>query len=101
MVQDWLKNYARREGVVLPDWPPYSPDLNPIENLRKLLKEHICQGYPELADLPKSQGSLDRLIEAAQEVWGEFEDDLSENLVNSMSKRIKAVIDGNGWYTKY
>ena len=33
IVQRWLRSYTRREGVFLPSWPPYSPDLNPIESL--------------------------------------------------------------------
>ncbi|VTT75898.1 unnamed protein product, partial [Fusarium fujikuroi] len=27
-VQDWLHPWARRRGVFLADWPPYSPDLS-------------------------------------------------------------------------
>ncbi|EGU85017.1 hypothetical protein FOXB_04437 [Fusarium oxysporum f. sp. conglutinans Fo5176] len=33
IVQEWLLPWARRHGVSLIDWPPYSPDLNPIENI--------------------------------------------------------------------
>lgn len=32
-MQDWLQRYTRREGVILPIWPPYSPNLNPIKSL--------------------------------------------------------------------
>lgn len=30
------------------DWPPYSPDLNPIEHAWKALKEQVNLMYPEL-----------------------------------------------------
>lgn len=30
------------------DWPPYSPDLNPIENLWALMKAKIYELRPEL-----------------------------------------------------
>ncbi|KAM4063611.1 DDE superfamily endonuclease [Hirsutella rhossiliensis] len=43
-VQNWLRDFLRENGVAPVDWPPYSPDLNPIENLWKLLKERICFG---------------------------------------------------------
>src|SRR6266566_653585 len=53
MVQDWLQEWAAENGVELVDWPPYSPDLNPIENLWKLLKKRICEREPSLGSLPK------------------------------------------------
>ena len=32
------------------DWPPYSPDLNPIEHVWKRLKEIMAAKYPELIE---------------------------------------------------
>jgi uncharacterized protein (UPF0276 family) len=83
------------------EWPPYSPDLNPIENLWKVLKERICQRHPDLSEMPKNDESLQRLCEAAVEVWEEIEPVMIENLVRSMCRRLAAVIAAQGWYTKY
>lgn len=101
IVQDWLIPWAEGEGVELIDWPPYSPDLNPIENLWKVLKEEICKRYPELTDMPKSEKSLQQLREAADEVWNDFPVELLQELAESMQRRLAAVIAANGWYTKY
>jgi len=101
VVQDWLRPWALENGVELVDWPPYSPDLNPIENLWKLLKEKICARYPNLADMPKNQAAMDRLVRAAVEVWEDFEEDLFVRLVDSVVRRLEAVIAAGGWYTKY
>lgn len=100
IVQSWLQEWAQENGVELVDWPPYSPDLNPIENLWKLLKEGICKRYPELGSLPKNEEAWDRLVRAAIEVWEDLEKDL-ERLVSSMDRRMAAVVRANGWYTKY
>lgn len=84
IVQEWLQEWAQENGVELVDWLPYSPDLNPIESLWKLLKERICTEDPTLAGLPKNNASMARLIRVAVGVWEEFEDDLLERLVDSM-----------------
>ena len=30
------------------DWPPYSPDLNPIEHAWKRLKDTVAKMFPDL-----------------------------------------------------
>ncbi|VVT43788.1 uncharacterized protein SAPINGB_P000146 [Magnusiomyces paraingens] len=101
IVQNWLREWAEQNGVTLVDLPPYSPDLNPIENIWKLLKEEICKRLPELSLLPQNNQSLNKLGEAAVEVWEDFHQDLINKLVLSMPRRLQAVVDANGWYTKY
>ena len=38
-------------GVEMMEWPPYSPDLNPIEQLWYRLKELLYFRHPELVEL--------------------------------------------------
>ncbi|KAL9561308.1 hypothetical protein ACKAV7_014663 [Fusarium commune] len=101
VVQNWLRHWARREGVLFTDWPPYSPDLNPIENIWHILKKRIYARYPEIADYPKSVEALNRLIEAAEELWDEITDDEVKDMIKSVPRRIRACYNANGHYTKY
>lgn len=43
-----VKQLLVEMGIKVMNWPPYSPDLNPIENLWALLKAEIYKLYPEL-----------------------------------------------------
>ena len=82
-------------------WLPYSPDLNPIENLWYLLKERLMRDYLYLALLKKNEDSLEELIKSAKEVWDSLEQLLINDLIDSMPRRVVAVIEAKGWYTKY
>lgn len=63
-------------GLEVLDWPPQSPDLNPIEELWRHLKLRLGK-YPA----PPS--------------------DVVSNLVESMPRRIQAVLRARGGHTKY
>lgn len=88
-------------GIEVMIWPPYSPDLNPIENLWALMKAVIYERYPELEQAPDTQETLGCLIEAAKEAWHAIDERVLQNLSNTMPHRVQAVLNADGWYTKY
>ena len=65
LVKEWLETH----GVWTLDFPPYSPDLNPIKHLWLALKRKILELYPELERMGQSKEDLERLIEACKEAW--------------------------------
>lgn len=82
-------------------WPPFSPDLNPIENLWAILKREIYKLHPELEHANKSEDTRHLLIEAAKEAWYAVDQEIRTNLSDTMPHRVDAVIKADGWYTKY
>ena len=83
------------------EWPPYSPDLNPIENLWSILKWEIYQLYPDLEHASDSIETKERLIKAAKEAWASIRPDILVRLSETMPNRVEAIINANGWYTEY
>jgi hypothetical protein len=77
------------------DHPPYSPDLNPIENVWNWIREYISQRYGE-QDI-----SLDRLKPVVEDAWQEVPEYMLENLTRSMPKRVQQVIEREGAATDY
>ncbi|KAI0993849.1 hypothetical protein K3495_g14335 [Podosphaera aphanis] len=81
-------------------WPPYSPDLNPIENVWNMMKNYIQLKYPDLGE--GGQRSQDELRDMVKEFWDRAvdENDL-ERLIESMPRRIRSVYEAGGGYTTY
>ena len=84
------------------EWPPYSPDLNPIEHCWKRLKEKLQNQHPELKTCGGGKAAIQaKLREVLPEVWDQIESDYLHSLCRSMCTRVNAVIQAKGWYTKY
>ncbi|RPB02642.1 hypothetical protein L873DRAFT_1672887, partial [Choiromyces venosus 120613-1] len=77
--------------------PPYSPDLNPIENIWSLIKDKISKQYPELHLM---KGPEDMVKKAIEEVitycWKFLDPKVFDTLAGSMVDRIKAIIKADG-----
>ena len=89
-VQEWL----HEQPFAVLEWPAQSPDLNPIEHLWAILKRRLNQ-----YDRPPS-GMLE-LWERIEAEWEKIDKDICQNLVESMPRRIEAVIKAKGMWTDY
>ena len=75
-------------------WPSQSPDINPIEDLWVHLKRAL-QRYPT------SPKGVYKLWERVEVEWNEIAAEVCQNLIESMPRRIKAVIRAKGGHTDY
>jgi hypothetical protein len=86
----WLEDHEYTVMV----WPAQSPDLNPIEHLWRILKIKLG----EYSEPPK--GILE-LWERAEAEWNKIGKEVCQGLIESMPRRVEAVIKAKGGYTKY
>ena len=77
-------------------WPPYSPDLNPIEHLWFHLKKMIYKVCPNIEQVCDDDEKVQKvLFDALEEVWLRLSEELLSTLIESMKLRINAVIDAD------
>jgi transposase len=89
LTRNWLSDH----GFEVLKWPSYSPDLNPIENLWSHLKR-VLGTYDQ-----HPRGILE-LWDRVQAKW-EIEPQVCQDLIESMPRRIAAVIKDKGGVPKY
>ncbi|GBC22304.1 IS630 family transposase [Rhizophagus irregularis DAOM 181602=DAOM 197198] len=88
------REFCEEMGINLLSWPGQSPDLNPIEHLWDELERRIRAKQNH----PKNLGELEELL---QECWSEISCEVYQKLVESMNRRIEAVIKARGYPTRY
>ena len=96
------RNYLQQQGFVVMNFPPSSPDMNPIEHLWAVLKKELFRRFPDTLDLPGGPEAVKHaLSERLAIVWADIGADTMNALIDSMPRRVQALIDAKGWYTKY
>ena len=84
------------------EWPPYSPDLNPIENLWRILKETVYVVNPGLDLVMGGDDAVkDALSKALVEAWQLIPQRYFDAVIESMPRCMEAVVASEGWHTKY
>ena len=73
---------------VLPNWPPYSPDLNPIEQLWGILKRKI-QRHNNLHTVEGLTGAL-------RTEWAKISQETIDKMMISFPRRLQACVDRKG-----
>ena len=76
------------------DSPPYSPNLSPIEHLWDQFDRQVRQRQPPSA-------TRAQLTRALVEGWNNIPIRQINALMNSMTRRIRAVTRAKGWHTRY
>ena len=89
LAQQWRIAY----GIQKLNWPPNSLDLNPIENLWKLVKDLLRHH-----NRPRNKQEMMQTIEA---IWNEVSMEQLQNLIASMPRRIEAIISAKDGSTKW
>ena len=101
-IQDEARSHTARatikdlqeRGITVICWPPYSPNLNPIESLWDEMKDWIQDHYSE-------RMSLSTLRTAVQKAWDAIRYNYLNKLIDEMPQRCQAVIDAEGKQTKH
>nr|pir hypothetical protein ZK1251.4 - Caenorhabditis elegans [Caenorhabditis elegans] len=87
-----VRSWFQRRRVRLLDWPSQSPDLNPIEHLWEELERRLGGVRASNADAKFNQ---------LENAWKAIPMSVIHKLIDSMPRRCQAVIDANGYATKY
>ncbi len=88
LVQKWLHN----NGIQVIDFPPYSGDANPMENLWSDLNRRVENRFAT---------TIDELKQYIVEEWNQTSLLMLSKLVHSMTKRLQSIVNNKGNKTKY
>ena len=88
------QRWFEEQDINLLDWPAQSPDLNPIEHTWNHLKTCLL-GYEN------TPAGVHQLWKRVMVEWEKIFVELCQKWIESMSRRIEAVIKAKGAYTKY
>lgn len=85
--KSWLQSFKQTAYIDTIDWPPTSPDMNPIENIWEIIDQKLIN-YQIV--------TIQQLEAAIRDIWQNINVETCEKLVKSMPKRVRAVRKAKG-----
>ncbi len=92
IISEWFLEHDNE--FTLLKWPPQSPDLNPIEHPWDVVEREI-----RIMDVQPT--NLLQLRDAIMSIWTKISEECFQHLVESMPRRIKAVLKAKWGPTRY
>ena len=90
----YTKKFCAEVGLLRMIWPAQSPDLNPIENLWRIIRIRVS-GYHHKIH------SVEEMRVAISEEWEKLTEEDYRKCIESMHQRCKLVILAKGGSIKY
>ena len=85
-------SFLEEEGIAVMEWPPQSPDMNPLENEWKISGDKVQDRNPQ---------NIDDLWGFQKEEWESITTTFWLNLIGSWDRRCNEVIQCKGKFIKY
>ncbi len=92
IISDWFLEHDNE--FTLLKWPPQAPDLNLIEHLLDVVEREI-----RIMDVQPT--NLQQLCDTIMSIWTKISEECFQHLVESMPRRIKAILKAKGGPTQY
>ena len=87
--QQWLRENVPG-FITVKEWPPYSPNLNPLD--------YTVWGYIESIACAKPHESVESLKKSIQKALDDMPDDMVKLMVDTWPGKLQACIDSEGGY---
>jgi transposase len=106
IVEDNLKAHTAKKptavraahGIERIEWPPSSPDLNPIENLWAICKRKV---WKRMGDPSTRVRTKEEYIALCQREWEGLDWAGVDKMIEEMPERIRKCLEAKGGHTKY
>lgn len=89
-----VRNFLQEHNVTVLPWPAQSPDMNPIEHAWDMLQRRIQRGGVV-------HNNQRELFAALQQAWEDIPQEEFDNLILSMQRRCRALVNNRGGHTMY
>lgn len=89
-----VNNFLNEVEIPTMNWPACSPDLNPIEHVWDMLGRRLRSIIPAVQNTDEVRAHL-------VEIWENLAQEMIDNVIKSMGRRMTAVIRARGGNTRY